>query len=662
MQPAPIYQGHTLSPAQTPQAQISANLPFADDWMRGLAASGASLEQLGKALEERNDDTAINQQEAHQKENAINLSNILKKASTIPPGAEGSYKLPDGSPDKAALKTLAQEYMNAAKDWGKNIIDPKKRQAAGEATQAYKLGVVNAINAHVLDSTKSAQRKAYKDNYDLAMQMGDTEAARETVKGARKNNVFSPTEADMMDFDADKLDIQNRVNEVQDVNQAIQLYDDPDFQETLQNNPKARKALEAYIKDNNNFKGTPASVTAVIDPATGKRILKKKGAIPPDGAPLYVQQHYVAFDGDFSSADAQAKGFKVLQRWLSEEIDSPQGSTKGDEQWQTARSLAESLKVDVAEFNAAYKTRLAQISLGGFDPKTALKKLNIGDWLAISTRDERWLRDYKPAEDEAPHVKQEKFQKFAQDLVKGMSDELLEEYTDWYTANKASNPTPRQQAEKFSTIFRSAFGSREDLRNLVMEQYLARERAVHRELAATKARKERSRQETAQAEVDGTVPKATQGSPFAYMLSHASVANNLPETTEKNIIYLPKALKLPSEPVNVTMDKGKYGFTVEFRHADIKLPALSVKFRRSANTILRSPKRIDWDGLELRFSEDNVPAPKKTYKGLFPEDEMYIDENGEDLNVTPFDAPDDGLVPAEEYEEAVSMSDAPLPL
>lgn len=647
MEPNPLYQGTSYSSVRSGSfTPSSTNIMFADKFVQGMKERVKSLQRLEEALIERHDDTIMRNQSAMEKEAAIALNAELQQRLQLENGAPDSFYDADGRIIKSAVNEFQNKYLLQARKWNKGILTPDNMEKSDKSSVDFQTGVIKAVQASILANTKTRQKQAYERNYRLAGDMQDYDGQQRIAEEGNVAGVFDDAQTAMLTRDAQEAQWLQRIDSFTE-EEAIDNWDDPSFQESIADFPKAGKALQDRIARLNKIKGTPASFT-LQKTKDGEKKVTKEPVRPPKGAALYVQSHWLKYEGDFSSPEAKTNGFTVLQRHLAEEVTLPQGSTEGDKQWQDARALATSIGLSAGEFEQAYETRLKQITYGGFDASKVIGAISDDDWLATTKLDEQLPEDMDANE------RKNKLKI----IISRLRSEMLSEYNKWYSDNEAKNPTSRDCAARVQQLFRSRQVWDANLFNDVMDELGMdadrQSRRVSKELIATADRKRKSEEArqgwetvapfvrkalsplknyTAGKGIFDKTEKVSTDISFNYELGQSRNATKLPDSKTRDIIYLPKGMKPPAKKVNVLMNNGKHGLQIEFRNANVSKPTMSVSLRQSTNMLLRTPASIRWDGANLTFS--NADAEEEAYEeampvsttGLFPEDDGLVPTN-----------------------------------
>ena len=201
MEPSPLYQGHQFKPAQAPQARLSPEIPFGQQYVNNLGETTKSLQRIEDALIQRNDNTILLQQEASEKEAALNLANELKYKLSLPDGAEGGLYDNFGRIRKDAVNNLRNKYLSLSRNWHKGLIDPEATGKSAIATQEYTAGVSQTIEAALLANTKTRQKNAYLRNMELNSKLHEYGDNDTIIKQGKAENIFSETEAADLEFD-----------------------------------------------------------------------------------------------------------------------------------------------------------------------------------------------------------------------------------------------------------------------------------------------------------------------------------------------------------------------------------------------------------------------------------------------------------------------------
>ena len=636
MEPAPIYQGQAFA---TPRvANTSSSMPtkplFADLWEQNRHEATKALQGIEQALIDRNDNTILLSQQAEAKANDIALTAELKNRLNLTNGAPNGFYDQNGKIIPSAVRELVTRYRNLTHSWQKALIDPTNQQRSAESRAAYQQGITSATEAAILANMHEREATAYKENVQYSMKLGQYDDARYLVAQASADGVLSEPQAGMTYLDIDKQELGSEIAAMSTPLDMARAWDDFSFRSRISQFPD----LEARFRDTlerESLRGTPAGVTLARN-ANGTTSVKRTPAVPPANAPFYLEDHWMKWGGVFKSPEAKQASVAIMQRWLGENIERLQGSQEGDAQWARGRFLANELGISDGEYEQLYETRTKQISFGGFDVRPVLESISRDAFLSTTLRDEieiAALNDGKP----------EDIEKIRNRIADAVKDKILYRYQVWYSQNQGHSPQPREQAAQLQNIIEEVkreglTAGTEEQRNAVeqsvrdnfgklMDDYIARrtslieqqENAIVQELDETRKRRLRSESEgswrrllsaprpTLRTGALGRIASMANMNTFAFELGYGVDAGDLPDSDDKNIIYIPEGQKIPAESMNVLMNNGRNRINIEFRHADVAKPIMSRRLRMSTNTITRNPASVRWDGVNLIFSTENLP-------------------------------------------------------
>lgn len=176
----PLYGGnqHNIAqtlvrPVETPdvssqavaQAQENSAKLFAD-----TANAFVKLKDAGVAQDEERQLRLI------RSESEIALHN----ATQLAPGSEGSLFNTDGTRNDTVFNNICFESAKKIQDINSSYIDPVKHFESEEKRKNVALDIGTRGNMLIARHGIQASRQAYADNYNLAMQAGDFEAARQS--------------------------------------------------------------------------------------------------------------------------------------------------------------------------------------------------------------------------------------------------------------------------------------------------------------------------------------------------------------------------------------------------------------------------------------------------------------------------------------------------
>lgn len=635
MEQAPIYQGtqHAVANTTTATPNVPRRLLFADEWEKNRHEATRALMGIEEALIERNNNTVLLNQQAEAKRRNLEMTREMGEILALENGAEGGWYDYNGKLNKQAVRDFVNKYSSQPIQWGKALIGPEAAQKSATATQAYQFGVAEAVSSAILANTKKREEQALKENIRLSAEMGAYEDVDQQISDGQARGIFSPQQAELAKQENRKSELEAELAQLQNVDSALDKWEDPNFRARLAEFPELEDRLERFIESSNKTQGFTMPGTYRVDPKTGKATETKEEYWPPAGAPVYIQTLLYTYKGNPPVGDATT----AMQQYLSQEIDSLKGSKKGDSQWATAKAMAtETLGLNVEVFNQLYKTREKQLSYGGFDAPAVLKNIPIWTWLNTTTRDENLPSDLSDDERERAHKK----------IADDIRTEILAEYNVWLSQNESKDVSARDQCAKLIDIARqktAAKNSRDTIERAIRsrtDEITKREVEVGRELKATEDRKRAqkkadfySRFNRQPAKPDFQRGEISSTVAFDYEL--APVDSNLEGSRTQNIIYLPKSSELPAKggKVNVSWKKG-YVVEIEFKHADVQQATPSRRLLCSLGIPTKSPARLTWDGSTLHVQEwepSLFPQGTNTDDGLVPDDGSDPTEDPNDV-------------------------------
>lgn len=697
MEPSPLYQGHQFKPAQAPQARLSPEIPFGQQYVNNLGETTKSLQRIEDALIQRNDNTILLQQEASEKEAALNLANELKYKLSLPDGAEGGIYDNFGRIRKDAVNNLRNKYLSLSRNWHKGLIDPEAAGKSALATNEYTTGVSATIEAALLANTKTRQKNAYLRNIEQNANLHEYDANDKLIDEGLSQNAYSKIEADELKFDNNKARLAYTIDSTNDPDALQDMWENSTMQEQLSYHPSLRNLLERKINLTLDTQGRAANEEYFTTSKTSKGNStagasgKKAKALPPDGAPLYIQMLYAKYNGDFPENSEDS--FKAIQRYLSENVDETDETETGAQQWNKAKLIANGIGLQDTVFNKAYAIRKGQLSHGGFDPEKMLSGIENKHWLALTKDDETMLTALlnKHALEDKKHgaeyaaqqrpTREAAIKKIQQDVAKSMRTRAIAEYNLWESQN--TQAPIRDKYTKLLDITRKLETELEkkSISSFIAGQLASAEANIERERKETADRKLKTQKEEyntvewvkrfgtgnlnyngvsmdALAKyysslIDPAIPTVSTNLQFNYEL--AAPDSKLPDSKTHNIIYLPKDSPIPNKKAHVYKRKGSLACTIEFRHSDkVQQPTPSRRLLASLGRATTPPTYIKWDGVDLDIGENLPYRQGNSVHSLFPEDEA-----AEEV--------DDGLSPEHiTEEEAYTDSDGevylPLPL
>lgn len=643
MEPAPIYQGQAFA---TPRvANASSSMPtkplFADLWEQNRHEATKALQGIEQALIDRNDNTILLSQQAEAKANDIALTTELKNRLSLPNGAPNGFYDANGKIIPSAVREIVTRYRNLTHSWNKALIDPTNQQRSAESTTAYQQGITSATEAAILANMHEREATAYKENIRYSAQLGQYDDARRLTEEANANGAFSDPQAGMIIHDIEKQEAEVRYSNMTAIELA-RTWNTPEERSALRQFPELERQVRRRL-ESESLRGVPAGIVMTRN-SDGSTSVKQTPATPPANAPYYLQQHWMQWGGEFKTPEAKIASASVIQRWLSQYITRLKGSEEGDSQWARGRFLANQLGISDAEYEQFYETRTKQISYGGFNPNPVLESISRDAFLSITYRDEVELAGHNEADAE----------KIRNRIANAVRDKILHRYEVWYSQNSRYNPQGRDQAAKLQEIieevkqearanitdeqFNSLPQSSRDNFGALMNQYAdirtkyvnEQETRIAREVELTNARRVRAESEGSWLRLAnrGRVSLGTAArngltrnnmvsraanmaslNTFAFELGRGEDAVNLDDSDTKPIIYIPEGQKLPAESMGVLFNNGRNRINIEFRHANVSKPTMSLMLKMATGTTTRNPASVRWDGVNLIFSPEDIEEP-----------------------------------------------------
>jgi hypothetical protein len=673
MEQTPIYQGSSFA---TPRVASAANampttLPFAEQWKRNREEATKALQGIEQALIDQNDNTILLSQQAEAKANDIALTAELKNRLNLQNGAPNGFYDANGKIIPSAVRELVTRYRNLTHSWNKALIDPTNQQRSSESTAAYQQGITSATEAAILANMHEREAAAYKENIRYSVELGDYDNANGLIREAYDRGVFSAPQAGMQIHALNEEALKEKFGSLQTPEDMIAFWDDGNTRAQLEQHPELYARIQEEIERRTRLSGVASSATAVRN-ADGSTSVQRTPALPPAGAPYYLEDHWMRFGGKFNSPEAKSGSVQVMQLWLSQNIDTLKGHPEGDAQWANGRFLANQLGLDDSEYAQLYETRSGQLTAGGFNHKPILESLSTEALLGMTTMDESWVRSNPTAKADAIRAERARIanalreqigNRFAIWLNEGNNKNapvrdqaaMLQTFVNQVAAERASDP------RRFEGVEVSAEAVKKELENLtsgIEDVNTARAKEVD----ATRQRRREAQLATSllrstEATLPNTMPQARRlaasianmwnrrrpispevqnairasYAPFTYELGMGRLSNNLPDTDTRNIIYLPQGTPIDTPVANVLTPDGRNGMTIEFRHADVLRPTMSMRLRRVTGAVTRDPASISWDGVKLNISnEEAMPYSRGGVPSLFPETDnnSYVSEDG----------------------------------
>lgn len=641
MQQVPIYQGtqHAVANTTTATPNVPRRLLFADEWEKNRHEATRALQGIEEALIERNDNTVLLNQQAEAKRRNLEMTMEMGEILSLANGAEGGWYDMNGKLNKQAVRDFVNKYSSQPIQWGKALISSEAAQKSASATLMYQDGVAQAVGSAILANTKKREEQALKENIRLSAEMGAYEDVDQQISDGQARGLFSPQQAEMAKRENRKSELEAELAQLQDVNSALDKWEDPNFRGRLAEFPEMEEKFERFINQSNKTQGFSMPGTYKVDPKTGKTTETKEEYWPPAGAPVYLQDLLYRYKGKPPVDEA----VPAMQQYLSQEIDSLKGSKKGDLQWSVAKDMAtETLGLTVTDFNQLYETRAKQLSYGGFDAPSVLKSIPIQTWLDTTTLDEALPADLSNEARDKEHKK----------IADNIRTSIQAEYDAWWAQNQSRDISPKDQCVKLLDIARSKtadVNSRKTIDAAIRRRTAGiteRGLEIAREIIATEDRKRASQKADSYsrfnrqpAKPDFQRGKISSTVAFDYEL--APVDSNLEGSRTQNIIYLPKSSELPAKggKVNVSIKNG-YVVEIEFKHADVQQATPSRRLLCSLGIPTKSPARLTWDGNTLNMEEWEAAVPYVYGEpSLFPDDGL-VPYDGSDPTEDPNDVPE----------------------
>lgn len=632
MEPNPIYQGtqYTAANTATSNANVPRKLLFAEEWERNRHATTQALQGIEQALIERNDNTVLLNQQAEAKRRDLEMTMEMKSILDLDNGVEGSWYDNNGKLNKQAVRDFIKKYSTMPTQWAKATRSPEAQQKSASMSQAYQIGVQEAVEAAILANTKKREQQAYKDNMRLATEMKDWNERDRITDAAEANGALSPAEAATEKIISERGRLAQEIDECDTTDKLLDKWYDPDFQQRISDPAysELKEAMQKKIEHDNSTQAITTGDYYELDPKTGKRKAVAGTVTPPDGAPYYIQMLITQSNGKPKASDAH----DAIMRYLSEEVTELDSTEAGARQKAQVKGMARTLGMTEADFANVYELRAKQLRPGGFNAKAILDSMTDVHWL-MTTEEDNNLPDTLTREEKRKELDR---------IYTARRNKILQEYNRWWSQNGKEKISSRDQYTKLLEILEKNSGYEPITKaiNLQSRDFLNREKAIEKEKIDTADRKRRTAEWTEQwkevpwySEFAPQVWQTSTNVQFRYDL--APVNTSLPDSKTHNIIYLPKDVDIPAESANVAIKKGSLGFTIEFRHADVKKPTPSRKLLRSMGIPTFSPASISWDGYGLEVSDYEAEdtsehsyeyaTPVSDTADIFPDDGLAHD-------------------------------------
>lgn len=653
MENNPLYQGQTATVSSgINYSPLSTAMPGAEEALRNGMQASKTFQMLTDALIERNDDTILRRQENAEKQAAMNLTAELQRGIEAQPGDEGSLYDEYGRVNKGAVNALRNKYLEPARYFQKGIVNPLNLKKSQDASSQYQLGVDKMIQTSLLAATKTKQEKVYRESMALCDQMGDYNGRRRVIRQGIESGAISKTEGARQMAITDESELLDEIEEAGNNPEDFYFnkWMDEDYQATLARNPKALKAARALVR-RASVTGSTAGTKYKLNAKTGKVEGIDVPAIPPRIAPVYLQELWLKYNGDFDSPEAQSEVGQNIAMYLSRYIDEPQGTKDGDQQYVDAWALAEAYGMDKSIFDKIYKTRLKDISRGALDASKYINRIAKDYWLTLTEEDEQLAEELA-----AQKITQADYNSKINFLVEKYKNAALDKYTGWNNSVSNENPDSARQANQLLSIIEKTFpnqkGIVEEMRKQIETRNKEEEMRITKEKLLTKTKRAADKAAAAIFSPSIKTPnfddmRLSVDTSFELDLLPAVFGAGIKDSKEKNIIYVPLDSELEDKKkLMLAMPDANYAYNVEIRKVDIDAPVMSSALYLATKTALKNPAKIKVEKGIITFSNDEATDSI----GLIPQSakNVWARANGKPVAETddakPVAETDDGLV------------------
>jgi hypothetical protein len=505
--------------------------------------------------------------------------------------------------------------------------------------------------------------------------MGDRFEAERITREGYERGVIPAAEAGERIYALNEEGLKENFDRLQTPEDMIAFLDNDDIRAQLEQHPELYARIREEVDRRTRLSGAASSSRAVRN-ADGSISVQRTPALPPAGAPYYLEDHWMRFGGKFDSPEAKSGSVQVMQLWLSQNIDTLKGHPEGDIQWANGRFLANRLGLSDSEYAQLYETRSGQLTAGGFNHRPILDSLSTEALLGMTTMDESWQLSNPRATADAIRAERAR-------IANALREQIGNRFAIWLNEGNNKNAPVRDQAAMLQTFVNQVAAERASDRRAFQGVEVSAEDAIKelgnlmrgmedvntaraREVDATRQRRRDAQFTTsllhsAESALPNTMPQVRRlattianmqnrrrpsspevqnalrasHAPFAYELGLGRASNELPDSATRNIIYLPQGMPINTPIANVLTPDGRNGIAIEFRHADVEKPTMSMMLRRVTGAVTRNPASISWDGVRLIISnEEAVPYSHSEHSTLIPEtnedfnDGTYVTEEG----------------------------------
>lgn len=686
----PLYQGTQYTPARVPQAAVSPQHPFADNFLKSAAAQTQQALDLESAIRDRQEYTLEQNRSAALQAAHQALDTEMLQRLNIADGEDGSLYDANGILIKSELDELRSRYLSVADAWTSGFTTDQGRAAAAQAQQQYRAAVTNAINSKVLAGLKTRAKNAMQNNIKACISRGNYQGAYDAANIAEADKRISKAEKAVL---------------VEDINTARWEYElatatSPEILESAKRqlestqffktspigkaiSTKMEKKLDAMLE----YQGRERSVEEklIATTATGDEPSssdsgaantssssgsKKKTTIippqPPDAASGHVKYYYYKHKGNFDSPEAQEDAYAIMRAELGlcEKLDA-------DTMFKM-ELLADTLKLKSSYYDIALKNR--QEELQGFTTKfspTNARKTMLDNLKAQFEVDKQQTLDSNDPKDLAAFDKQrENFQNQQLAIINQAFNLADEDYFKWEALNKDANDIQKARAYQ-SFLMKRKEENKDILNNWNKAWRFLRtiEYFDHYEnLGTTNAeavRADRKQQEIYRKELAEMEKRYKSILKYPHMeifyadspLSHAlrvstaealayqsqyvhfnaelddmAKAVNLPDTTSEYIIYTnpdPEKTAAISRQDAFLVQQGKDTFRVKIVETDaVSAPVPSLLLQKKLKIFGKYPTNMYFQNNILTFTKKPKRKPVQTQNYITPPSDMLYDENG----------------------------------
>lgn len=242
-----MYSGAAPGAGRVPVMSMPRDVMSAE-WQRGAMQAAENAGQLIPAMVQMSDEeTALRGELEMQKVRAEMMQEATRRQQ-LPDGDAEAFYQEDGVLNQRGLSEFIQPYAERMRTIGKGMINPSARQAIQAKAAAAWQGMEADLQMMGLRSSIQRRSQLMDDNYRLAMEAGNYDAAAQYAVLGAQNGFWTEPEGELRAFRARRGAVADGITAVMadDPGTAFDILNSADAQVL---SPQERRAFDRQIRD-----------------------------------------------------------------------------------------------------------------------------------------------------------------------------------------------------------------------------------------------------------------------------------------------------------------------------------------------------------------------------------------------------------------------------